>query len=108
MTVAEVLFEINGTRRKLKLDTRTTLLDALREHLHLTGTSSNGRRIAVTSPQFCVPIVRLFPCHPGAETPRDIEPAPSLPLLTKLLTLDLYAIRAKIDLKTVGLLFGLI
>jgi xanthine dehydrogenase YagT iron-sulfur-binding subunit len=39
MTVAaEVSFDVNGTSRTLKLDTRTTLLDALREHLHLTGT----------------------------------------------------------------------
>ena len=28
---------VNGERRELTLDTRTTLLDALREHLHLTG-----------------------------------------------------------------------
>ena len=36
--IAAVSFEVNGERRELKLDTRTTLLDALREHLHLTGT----------------------------------------------------------------------
>jgi xanthine dehydrogenase YagT iron-sulfur-binding subunit len=35
--VSRVLLQINGTRRELELDTRTTLLDALREHLHLTG-----------------------------------------------------------------------
>ena len=29
---------VNGQRRSLSLDTRTTLLDALREHLRLTGT----------------------------------------------------------------------
>jgi xanthine dehydrogenase YagT iron-sulfur-binding subunit len=29
---------VNGKPQKLRLDTRTTLLDALREHLHLTGT----------------------------------------------------------------------
>jgi len=29
---------VNGTAREVELDTRTTLLDALREHLHLTGT----------------------------------------------------------------------
>ena len=29
---------VNGTARALDVDTRTTLLDALREHLHLTGT----------------------------------------------------------------------
>jgi xanthine dehydrogenase YagT iron-sulfur-binding subunit len=33
-----VSFEVNGKRAALDLDTRTTLLDALREHLHLTGT----------------------------------------------------------------------
>jgi xanthine dehydrogenase YagT iron-sulfur-binding subunit len=52
-------FDVNGVRRELQLDTRTTLLDALREHLHLTGTKKgcdhgqcgactvivNGRRI---------------------------------------------------------------
>ena len=32
-----VSFEVNGSRRDLTLDTRTTLLDALREHLQLTG-----------------------------------------------------------------------
>ena len=31
-------FQINGQQRELTLDARTTLLDALREHLHLTGT----------------------------------------------------------------------
>ncbi len=29
---------VNGERRQLEVDTRTTLLDALRESLHLTGT----------------------------------------------------------------------
>ena len=33
-----VRFEVNGTPRELSLDPRTTLLDALREHLYLTGT----------------------------------------------------------------------
>jgi xanthine dehydrogenase YagT iron-sulfur-binding subunit len=36
--MATVSFSVNGEVRALKLDTRTTLLDALREHLHLTGT----------------------------------------------------------------------
>ena len=33
-----VSFEVNGKPANLQLDTRTTLLDALREHLKLTGT----------------------------------------------------------------------
>lgn len=33
-----VSLTVNGKRRDLTLDTRTTLLDALREHLKLTGT----------------------------------------------------------------------
>ncbi|MCK1519584.1 aldehyde dehydrogenase iron-sulfur subunit PaoA [Bradyrhizobium sp. WSM4349] len=35
---AAVAFEVNGKPCSLQLDTRTTLLDALREHLRLTGT----------------------------------------------------------------------
>ncbi|WP_398465422.1 aldehyde dehydrogenase iron-sulfur subunit PaoA [Tardiphaga sp.] len=34
----KVTFEVNGQARDLALDNRTTLLDALREHIHLTGT----------------------------------------------------------------------
>jgi len=36
--MSKVTFSVNGASRELELDTRTTLLDALREHLHLTGT----------------------------------------------------------------------
>jgi xanthine dehydrogenase YagT iron-sulfur-binding subunit len=36
--MSEVSFTVNGESQVLDLDTRTTLLDALREHLHLTGT----------------------------------------------------------------------
>jgi xanthine dehydrogenase YagT iron-sulfur-binding subunit len=35
--MSNVSFNVNGQTRALELDTRTTLLDALREHLHLTG-----------------------------------------------------------------------
>nr|WP_250152555.1 aldehyde dehydrogenase iron-sulfur subunit PaoA [Ancylobacter radicis] len=34
----KVRLVVNGTPHELNLDTRTSLLDALREHLHLTGT----------------------------------------------------------------------
>jgi xanthine dehydrogenase YagT iron-sulfur-binding subunit len=36
--LVQVTLTVNGEKRALKLDTRTTLLDALREHLKLTGT----------------------------------------------------------------------
>lgn len=36
--MSRVSFTVNGKRQTLELDTRTTLLDALRESLHLTGT----------------------------------------------------------------------
>ena len=36
--VSKVTLNVNGKARALDLDTRTTLLDALREHLQLTGT----------------------------------------------------------------------
>lgn len=36
--VSKVSLSVNGAARDLELDTRTTLLDALREHMHLTGT----------------------------------------------------------------------
>jgi len=36
--LTKVSFDVNGKQQNLTLDTRTTLLDALRDHLHLTGT----------------------------------------------------------------------
>jgi hypothetical protein len=36
-TSLDVILRVNGTDHRLSLDPRTTLLDALREHLHLTG-----------------------------------------------------------------------
>ncbi|KAB0265696.1 (2Fe-2S)-binding protein [Microvirga brassicacearum] len=35
--LVNVVLRVNGTEHRLSLDPRTTLLDALREHLHLTG-----------------------------------------------------------------------
>jgi len=36
-TLSKVSFRVNGAVREMEVDTRTTLLDALREHLQLTG-----------------------------------------------------------------------
>src|SRR4051812_6026234 len=36
-TIAKVSLDVNGRVHELELDTRTSLLDALREGLHLTG-----------------------------------------------------------------------
>src|SRR5881392_1502970 len=35
---AEITLRVNGEEQRLRVDTRTTLLDLLREHLGLTGT----------------------------------------------------------------------
>jgi xanthine dehydrogenase YagT iron-sulfur-binding subunit len=56
---SRIVLRVNGQPRELELDPRTSLLDALREHLHLTGTKKgcdhgqcgactillNGRRV---------------------------------------------------------------
>jgi len=38
VAISKVALNINGNASQLEVDTRTTLLDLLREHLHLTGT----------------------------------------------------------------------
>jgi xanthine dehydrogenase YagT iron-sulfur-binding subunit len=57
--ISRVTLTVNGQPHEVELDPRTSLLDALREHLHLTGTKKgcdhgqcgactvliNGRRI---------------------------------------------------------------
>src|SRR3981081_3821372 len=59
LVTSKVSFNLNGMAREVELDARTTLLDALREHLHFTGTKKgcdhgqcgactvhvNGRRV---------------------------------------------------------------
>lgn len=35
--MSKVTIQVNGKPQALEVDNRTTLLDALREHLHLTG-----------------------------------------------------------------------
>ena len=38
VAISHIALTVNGKQHELELDTRTSLLDALREHLHLTGT----------------------------------------------------------------------
>jgi xanthine dehydrogenase YagT iron-sulfur-binding subunit len=87
-SLMKIAFKVNGQPRELELDTRTTLLDALREHLHLTGSKKGcdhgqcgactvlvgGRRI-----NSCLTLAAM---HPGAEittieglgTPENLHP----------------------------------
>ena len=86
--LSKVSFEVNGKPHSLELDTRTSLLDALREHLNLTGTKKgcdhgqcgactvllDGRRINA-----CLTLAVM---HEGASiqtieglgTPQDLHP----------------------------------
>jgi xanthine dehydrogenase YagT iron-sulfur-binding subunit len=83
-----VLLRVNGTEHQLMIDSRTTLLDALRERLHLTGTKKgcdqgqcgactvivDGRRI--TS---CLTLAVMQEGHDittieGLGTPRNLHP----------------------------------
>jgi xanthine dehydrogenase YagT iron-sulfur-binding subunit len=86
--LARVTLTVNGASRTLDVDTRTTLLDALRENMHLTGTKKgcdqgqcgactvlvNGRRV--------VSCLSLAVMNQGAQvttieglgTPRSLHP----------------------------------
>jgi xanthine dehydrogenase YagT iron-sulfur-binding subunit len=88
VTTAEVALTVNGRVHHLDLDTRTSLLDALREHLHLTGTKKgcdhgqcgactvliNGRRI-----NSCLTLAIMHDGHDivtieGLGSPGDLHP----------------------------------
>ncbi len=71
----KVNLDVNGQRHSLELDTRTTLLDALREHLHLTGTKKGcdhgqcGACTVMLDGQRINACLTLAVMHEGASSP---------------------------------------
>ena len=86
--VAKVAFSVNGMARELELDTRTTLLDALRERLQLPGTKKGcdhgqcgactvivgGRRINSCLTLAVMHEGESITTIEGLGTPRDLHP----------------------------------
>ena len=86
--MSKVTLQVNGKPQTLEVDTRTTLLDALREHLHLTGTKKGcdhgqcGACTVLVDGQRINSCLTLAVMHPGAKvttieglgTPRKLHP----------------------------------
>jgi xanthine dehydrogenase YagT iron-sulfur-binding subunit len=86
--MAKVSFNVNGKPRELELDTRTTLLDALREHLRLTGSKKGcdhgqcGACTVIVEGRRINACLTLAVMHEGDEittieglgTPQDLHP----------------------------------
>jgi xanthine dehydrogenase YagT iron-sulfur-binding subunit len=87
-SVAKVAFSVNGMARELELDTRTTLLDALRERLQLPGTKKGcdhgqcGACTVIVAGRRINSCLTLAVMHEGESittieglgTPRDLHP----------------------------------
>jgi xanthine dehydrogenase YagT iron-sulfur-binding subunit len=87
-TMMKVSFKVNGKPCELQVDTRTTLLDALREHLHLTGSKKGcdqgqcGACTVMVSERRVVSCLTLAAMHEGDEittieglgTPENLHP----------------------------------
>jgi xanthine dehydrogenase YagT iron-sulfur-binding subunit len=86
--LSKISFRVNGELRELDIDMRTTLLDALREHLHLTGTKKgcdhgqcgactvivNGRRTLSCLTLAVMQQGRDITTIEGLGTPRNLHP----------------------------------
>lgn len=84
----KVSLTVNGQAHELELDSRTTLLDALREHLHLTGTKKGcdqgqcGACTVIVDGRRINSCLTLAVMHPGAKittieglgTPENLHP----------------------------------
>jgi xanthine dehydrogenase YagT iron-sulfur-binding subunit len=72
MNESDIELIVNGTVQRLHVDPRTSLLDALREHLHLTGTKKGCNQGACGACTVLVDGRRINACltlaimHPGA------------------------------------------
>lgn len=85
---SQISMTVNGKAFELELDTRTTLLDALREHLHLTGSKKgcdhgqcgactvivNGRRILSCLTLAVMHNGQAITTIEGLGTPEDLHP----------------------------------
>jgi xanthine dehydrogenase YagT iron-sulfur-binding subunit len=86
--VSKVTLQVNGNIGQVSLDTRTTLLDALREHLHLTGTKKgcdhgqcgactvivDGRRVLSCLTLAVMQERRAITTIEGLGTPENLHP----------------------------------
>lgn len=84
----EITLDLNGTSRRLDVDPRTTLLDALRDHLGLTGTKKgcdhgqcgactvllDGRRVNACLTLACMAEDRAITTIEGIGTPDSLSP----------------------------------
>jgi xanthine dehydrogenase YagT iron-sulfur-binding subunit len=87
-TMARISLDVNGRVHELEVDTRTTLLDTMREHLHLTGTKKGcdqgqcGACTVLVDGRRTVSCLTLAVMHPGAKvttieglgTPQRLHP----------------------------------
>jgi len=72
-TPLELSFELNGEKKQVKIDPRTTLVDLLREHLHLPGTKKGCDHGACGACTVHVNGKRVLSCLTLAATLHDAQ-----------------------------------